>query len=232
MALSIAILMLVGLLADWVVRQFRLPGLIGMILVGVCLGPSWLNWLSPDLLGVSTDLRLLALVVILLRAGFELSRDTLHKIGGRALLLAFIPATCEGAMIAWIAGPLLGLTLLEGILLGSVLAAVSPAVVVPLMIRFIKERRGADFVLGAVCYKQLYFKYEKHSKDKSVKTVQRYGGDAHAQTDGRINGVTLCVDYTAGIIPKCHSANQYGTVRTTCWRVEDAWSDGLWFHYA
>ena len=161
MALSIAILMLVGLLADWVVRQFRLPGLIGMILVGVCLGPSWLNWLSPDLLGVSTDLRLLALVVILLRAGFELSRDTLHKIGGRALLLAFIPATCEGAMIAWIAGPLLGLTLLEGILLGSVLAAVSPAVVVPLMIRFIKERRGAEksipsLVMAAAAVDDIY----------------------------------------------------------------------------
>lgn len=143
MAVSIAELILLCLLADWCFRCMRIPGLIGMLLVGVLLGPYVLNVLDPSLLEIGPDLRLIALIVILLRVGFELSRTTLHRIGGRALLLAFVPATIEGVVIT-LAGPwLLGLSLLESAVLGSVLAAVSPAVVVPAMIRFIKERRGA-----------------------------------------------------------------------------------------
>ncbi len=143
MAVSIAEILLLCLMADWCFRRMRLPGLIGMLLVGVVLGPHVLELLDPSLLAIGPDLRLIALIVILLRVGFELSRSTLHRIGGRALLLAFIPATVEGAAIT-VAGPwLLGLGLLESAVLGSVLAAVSPAVVVPSMIRFVKERRGA-----------------------------------------------------------------------------------------
>ena len=143
MAVSLAEIILLSLLADWVLRRFRIPGLIGMLLVGVVLGPYVLGYLDPELMAIAPDLRLIALIVILLRVGFELSRETLHRVGGRVLLLAFIPATCEGLAIT-LAGPrLLGLTLLESAILGSVLAAVSPAVVVPAMIRFIKERRGA-----------------------------------------------------------------------------------------
>jgi NhaP-type Na+/H+ or K+/H+ antiporter len=143
MAVSIAEIIILCLIADWLFRRFRIPGLIGMLLVGVILGPHALTAIDPSLLAISPDLRLIALIVILLRVGFELSRSTLHRIGGRALLLAFIPATIEGAAIT-VCGPwLLGLSLLESALLGSVLAAVSPAVVVPSMIRFIKERRGA-----------------------------------------------------------------------------------------
>jgi NhaP-type Na+/H+ or K+/H+ antiporter len=103
-----------------------------------------LGWLDPKLMAMGPDLRLIALIIILLRVGFELSRTTLHRIGGRALLLAFIPATFEALAIT-MAGPrLLGLTVMESAILGSVLAAVSPAVVVPAMIRLIKERRGAS----------------------------------------------------------------------------------------
>ncbi|NLX14841.1 MAG: sodium:proton antiporter [Phycisphaerales bacterium] len=144
MAVSIAEIIVLGLIVDWVLRSFRIPGLIGMLLVGVFLGPNVLDYLDSDLLAIGSDLRLIALIVILLRVGFELSRSTLHRVGGRVLLLAFIPATFEGIMIT-LAGPyLLGLTLLESAILGSVLAAVSPAVVVPAMIRFIKERKGAS----------------------------------------------------------------------------------------
>lgn len=144
MAVSIAEIIVLGLIADWIFRQFRIPGLIGMLLVGVVMGPYVLGYLDPDLLAVGADLRLIALIVILLRAGFELSRNTLHRVGGRMLVLAFIPATCEGIAIT-LAGPfLLGLTLLESAILGSVLAAVSPAVVVPAMIRFIRQRKGAE----------------------------------------------------------------------------------------
>lgn len=143
MAASIAEIIILCLIADWVFRRMHVPGLIGMLFVGVFLGPYALGLIDPDLLAIGPDLRLIALIVILLRVGFELSRSTLHRIGARALLLAFIPATIEGAAVT-LAGPwLLGLSRLESLLMGSVLAAVSPAVVVPAMISFIKERRGA-----------------------------------------------------------------------------------------
>ncbi len=144
MAVSLAEIIVLGLIADWAFRRLRIPGLIGMLLVGVLLGPYVLGYLDPDLLAIGPDLRLIALIVILLRVGFELSRQTLHRVGGRALLLAFIPATCEGLVITLAGPPLLGLTYLQSALLATVLAAVSPAVVVPAMIRFIKERRGAE----------------------------------------------------------------------------------------
>jgi solute carrier family 9B (sodium/hydrogen exchanger), member 1/2 len=161
MAVSIAEIIVLSLIADWLFRRFRLPGLLGMLLVGVCLGPHALNTVSPSFLGVGPDLRLIALVVILLRVGFELSRATLHRVGLSILLLAFIPATCEGIMITLIGPPLLGLTYMESAILGSVLAAVSPAVVVPLMIRFIKERRGAtkdipSMVMAAASVDDIY----------------------------------------------------------------------------
>lgn len=144
MAVSIAEIIILGLLADWLFRQFRLPGLIGIMLVGVLLGPHLLGYLDPGLLAIGSDLRLIALIVILLRAGFELSRRTLHQVGTRALLLSFIPALAEGAAIT-LAGPqLLGLTTMESAILGSVLPAVSPAVVVPMMLRFNTRRMGAE----------------------------------------------------------------------------------------
>jgi len=144
MATSLAEIIVLCLLADWLCRRVRMPGLVGMLLVGMLLGPYVLGMADPDLLAVGPDLRLIALIVILLRAGFELSRATLHRTGARVLLLAFLPATAEGLMITLVAPRLLGLSLLEAALLGTVLAAVSPAVVVPAMIRLIKQRRGAD----------------------------------------------------------------------------------------
>ncbi len=143
MTAGIAEIIILSLIADWGFRRIGIPGLIGMLFVGVLLGPSVLGLLDSRLLEIGPDLRLIALIVILLRVGFELSRTTLRRIGARALLLAFIPATLEGVAIT-VAGPwLLGLSLLESAVLGSILAAVSPAVVVPAMIRFVKERRGA-----------------------------------------------------------------------------------------
>jgi NhaP-type Na+/H+ or K+/H+ antiporter len=161
MAVGIAEIIVLSLIIDWVLRRVHVPGLLGMLLVGVVLGPYVLGYLDPDLLAIGPDLRLIALIVILLRVGFELSRNTLHRVGGRVLLLAFIPATCEGIAIT-LAGPhLLGLTLIESAILGSVLAAVSPAVVVPAMIRFMKERKGAakdipSMVMAAASVDDLY----------------------------------------------------------------------------
>jgi len=143
MAVNLAELILIGLLVDWVFRKFRLPGLIGMLLLGVVAGPCALNVMAPDFLAASQDLRLIALIVILLRAGFELSREALEKAGWKTLLLSFIPGIFEGTAITLLGPRFLPLTTMESALLGFILAAVSPAVVVPLMIRFIEDRRGA-----------------------------------------------------------------------------------------
>jgi solute carrier family 9B (sodium/hydrogen exchanger), member 1/2 len=142
MAVSLAEILLLGLLAAWIFHALHIPGLVGILLVGVLLGPNVTGMMDPAIVAIGNDLRLIALVVILLRAGFELSRTALNRVGLQALLLSVIPAVLEGVAITFLGPPLLGLSLMESAVLGSVLAAVSPAVVVPLMIRTIEERRG------------------------------------------------------------------------------------------
>ena len=143
MAVGIAEMILLGLLADWIFRKLRMPGLLGMLLLGMLCGPYVLDLLEPGFLEASDDLRMVALVIILLRAGFELSRDVLNKVGVQALLLSFVPSMLEGLTIAWLGPRFLPLTHLESALLGFIIAAVSPAVVVPMMISFIERRMGA-----------------------------------------------------------------------------------------
>ncbi len=144
MIVGLAELLILGIIVDWAFRKLAIPGLVGMLLLGVAFGPYALGWINPDLLRASTDLRLIALIVILLRAGFELSKNTLNKVGLRVLLLAAVPALIEGVAITVLGPPLLGLTYLQSAILGSVLGAVSPAVVVPLMIRFIGRNMGTE----------------------------------------------------------------------------------------
>jgi NhaP-type Na+/H+ or K+/H+ antiporter len=145
---------LLGLLADYLFRKLNLPGLVGMLLVGILCGPYVFNIMQPELLKVSADLRMVALIVILLRAGLELRRDTLNRVGKTALLMSCIPAIFEGAVITFLAPKFLGISYLEAAILGAILSAVSPAVVVPLMINFIDQRRGTKkgiptLILGA-----------------------------------------------------------------------------------
>jgi NhaP-type Na+/H+ or K+/H+ antiporter len=142
MAVSIALIILLGLFADYLFRKMKLPGLVGMLLVGILCGPYVLDIMQPELLKVSADLRMVALIVILLRAGLELRRETLNRIGRPAALLSVVPAVLEGAMITLLGPALLHISYLEAAILGSILAAVSPAVVVPLMINFIDRRLG------------------------------------------------------------------------------------------
>ena len=142
MALDLALLVLIGLGVDWLFRRMNVPGLVGMLLAGVLLGPALCGLISPAMASVSSDFRRIALIVILLRAGFELNKKTLKKIGGRALLFSFVPAVFEGVTITLLAPRLLGLTFLESAMLGAVVGAVSPAVVVPLMIHYMDRRRG------------------------------------------------------------------------------------------
>ncbi len=142
MAVSIALIVLLGLFSDYLLKKIKLPGLIGMLVIGILCGPYVFDIMQQELLKVSADWRMVALIVILLRAGLELRRDTLNRVGKTALIMACLPAIFEGAVITFLAPPLLGLTYLESAILGSIIAAVSPAVVVPFMIDFIRNKRG------------------------------------------------------------------------------------------
>lgn len=141
---SILIVLVLGLLADRLFRALRLPGLLGMILVGVALGPYGAGLLDPLLLSVSADVRMLALVVILLRAGLGLEKQVLQKVGPQAIKMSAIPCLLEGTMATLAAHKLLGLPLIEAGMLGFILAAVSPAVVVPAMLALKERGLGMD----------------------------------------------------------------------------------------
>ncbi|NQU59358.1 MAG: cation:proton antiporter [Rhodospirillales bacterium] len=144
MIVSLAELLILGLIVDWAFRKMTIPGLVGMLFLGVLAGPYVLGWINPGLLAISYDFRLLALIVILLRAGLELSKETLNRVGGRVVLLSAVPAVIEGAAITVLGPPLLGLSYMESAILGAILAAVSPAVVVLSMIRFMERGMGAE----------------------------------------------------------------------------------------
>jgi NhaP-type Na+/H+ or K+/H+ antiporter len=143
LAVSIALIIIVGLSADFVFKKIKLPGLVGMLLTGVLVGPYILNLISPEMMAVSGDFRKIALIVILLRAGFELKRDTLNRVGRPALIMSSVPAVFEILGVMLIAPSMLNISLLDAAILGSILAAVSPAVVVPLMIDFMDRGRGS-----------------------------------------------------------------------------------------
>ncbi len=143
MAFSLALIVILGLTADYIFRKMKLPGLVGMLLVGILAGPYVLNLMRPDMMKVSGDFRKIALIVILLRAGFELHRDTLHRVGRAALVMSCIPAVFEIIGVTLVAPRLLHITYIEAAILGAILGAVSPAVVVPLMIDFMDRGRGA-----------------------------------------------------------------------------------------
>ncbi len=144
MVLNIAELLVLSFIIAYLFKYIKIPPLVGILLIGIVFGPYVLNWMESPLLNISSDLRIGALIVILLRAGFEMSKDTLMKVGRSALLLSAVPATLEGAAITILGPVFLPLTYMESAILGSVLAAVSPAVVVPLMIKFIEEKRGTN----------------------------------------------------------------------------------------
>lgn len=140
---SLALVFLGGLLAGEVFRRLRLPPLLGMLLVGIAFGPYALGLLDDSLLAISADLRKIALIIILTRAGLSLDIGDLRKVGRSAVLLCFVPATFEIVGTVILAPRLLGVSVLEAAIIGSVIAAVSPAVVVPRMLRLMDEGYGA-----------------------------------------------------------------------------------------
>lgn len=142
MLLSIALILLVGMSMGWICRKIKLPSLLGMLITGIVLGPYVLNVLDIKLLGISADLRKIALIIILTRAGLGLDLTSLKKIGRPAFLMCFVPATFELAGMLLLAPRLMGMRLLEAAVMGAVLAAVSPAVVVPRMVKLMEEGYG------------------------------------------------------------------------------------------
>jgi len=142
MLLSIALILLVGMSMGWICRKIKLPSLLGMLITGIVLGPYVLNVLDIKLLGISADLRKIALIIILTKAGLGLDIASLKKIGRPAVLMCFVPATFELAGMLLLAPRLMGMSLLEAAVMGAVLAAVSPAVVVPRMVKLMEEGYG------------------------------------------------------------------------------------------
>ena len=144
MLLSIALILLSGLLLGSIFSKMKLPSLLGMILVGMILGPHALNLIDGSILNISADLRQIALVIILTRAGLSLDLSDLKKVGRPAVLMCFLPACVEIVGTILLAPVLLHVTRLEAAIIGGVIAAVSPAVIVPRMIRLIEEGYGTD----------------------------------------------------------------------------------------
>ncbi|SIN83794.1 sodium/proton antiporter, CPA1 family [Carnobacterium alterfunditum] len=142
MLLSIALILIVGFILSSIFIRLRLPGLLGLILTGIILGPYYLDLLDPKILSISTDIRQIALIVILFRAGLTMNISDLKKNGRPAILMTFLPATFEIIIVTLLAPIFFGISTLEAAILGAVLGAVSPAIVVPRMIGLIESGYG------------------------------------------------------------------------------------------
>ena len=144
MLTSLALVFLTGLILAAVFQKLRLPRIIGMLLAGILLGPFALNLLDGSILGISAELRRMALVIILIKAGLSLNLDDLKKVGRPAILMSFLPALFEILAFVLFAPHVLGITRLDAAIMGAVLGAVSPAVVVPRMVQLMEEKAGTD----------------------------------------------------------------------------------------
>ena len=144
MLLSLALIFLCGMILGKIFSLLKLPSLLGLIITGIILGPYCLNLLDNSILSISADLRELALIIILTRAGLNLDIEDLKKVGRHAVLMCFVPASFEIIGMVLIAPKLFDITLLEAALMGSVVAAVSPAVLVPKMLKLMEEKYGTN----------------------------------------------------------------------------------------
>jgi len=161
MLLSIALMVILGFTLSGLFTRLKLPGLLGMMITGILLGPFVLNLISPDILNISKDLREIALIVILIRAGLSLDIRDLKKVGRPAILMCFIPATVEIILVVLLAPVFFQISYIEAAIMGTVLAAVSPAVVVPRMIKLIdsgygKEKSIPQLILAGASVDDIY----------------------------------------------------------------------------
>lgn len=144
MLFSIALMLLVGMLAGWGCKKLHLPGLLGMIFTGIVLGPFALNLIDGTILSISSELRRIALIIILIRAGLSLDINDLKKVGRPAILMCFVPACFEMTGMIILAPLLLHISYIEAAVMGAVIAAVSPAVIVPKMLKLMDEGYGVN----------------------------------------------------------------------------------------
>ena len=157
MLTSLAFIFLVGLSMAAICQRLKLPRIIGMLITGIMLGPYVLDLLDPSILSISADLRQMALIIILLKAGLSLNLSDLKKVGHPAIMMSFVPASCEILAFFLFAPYILGITRIEAAVMGAVLGAVSPAVVVPRMVQLMEKRYGTTksipqlIMAGASC---------------------------------------------------------------------------------
>ena len=157
MLTSLSFIFLVGLAMGAICQKLKLPRIIGMLATGIVLGPYVLDFLDPSILSISADLRKMALIIILLKAGLSLNLDDLKKVGRPAIMMSFVPASFEIIGYLLFAPSILGITRVEAAVMGSVLAAVSPAVVVPRMVQLMENKYGTEkaipqmIMAGASC---------------------------------------------------------------------------------
>lgn len=144
MITSLALIFLVGLSMAFICQKIKIPRIIGMLITGIVLGPFVLNFLDPSILGISAELRRMALIIILIKAGLSLDISDLKEIGLPAVLMSFLPAAFEIAGFVIFGPMILGVTRLEAAIMGAVLGAVSPAVVVPRMVELMEKKYGTD----------------------------------------------------------------------------------------
>ena len=157
MLTSLSLIFLVGLAMGAICQKLKLPRIIGMLVTGIILGPYVLDFLDPSILSISADLRKMALIIILIKAGLSLDLNDLKKVGRPAVMMSFVPASCEILAYTVFAPLLLDVTRTEGALMGAVLSAVSPAVVVPRMVQLMEKKYGTEkaipqmILAGASC---------------------------------------------------------------------------------
>mgnify|MGYP004511531833 FL=1 len=157
MLTSLSLIFLVGLAMGAICQKLKLPRIIGMLATGMVLGPYVLDLLDPSILSISSDLRKMALIIILLKAGLSLNLEDLKKVGRPAIMMSFVPASFEIVGYLLFAPAILGITRVEAAVMGSVLAAVSPAVVVPRMVQLMETKYGTEkaipqmIMAGASC---------------------------------------------------------------------------------
>lgn len=157
MLTSLALVFLLGLAAAALCSRIGLPRIIGMLLAGILIGPYVLNWLDDSILSISSELRQMALIIILIKAGLSLDLSDLKKVGRPAVMMACVPASCEILAFFLLAPHILGINRIEAAVMGAVLGAVSPAVVVPRMVQLMEEKRGTGqgipqmILAGASC---------------------------------------------------------------------------------
>ena len=144
MLFSLFLIMMCGLLFGWICKKIHFPSLFGMIIAGILIGPYGFNRIDASILNASSDIRRIALIVILLRAGLKLNVEDLKKVGRPAILMCFVPACLEMVGMIILAPQLLGITRLDAAIMGAVIGAVSPAVIVPRMIKLIDEGYGVE----------------------------------------------------------------------------------------